>query len=217
MTTDPNTLYESVSTAFSKLHSVAAELNAVSDELGKYVADIDVSLKKLNLGIAVWVKVSGWEGDQHRGDLSYWTEDLGYSKIGGKWGISLRRVDGDYRDPDGECVEEWLFNDAPRDLRLASIAKFPELLETLTLKAMKVIGEIQSQMEYLQTVAASISPEATLAGSPTRRIKLSDAGKSLPEVNLSRFALRDVGKVHPQESQKLGAKEIFGRPAKEAK
>src|ERR1035437_2821986 len=93
---DQPTLAQRVFSSFAQLSTVAADLNAVSDDLGKSVADIDAALKKLNIGISVWVKVRTWDGDDSRGDLSFWSEDLGFAKINGKWGISLRRVDGDY-------------------------------------------------------------------------------------------------------------------------
>lgn len=44
-------LQERVSAAFDKLAESAAELNAVSDELGKPIPAIDAALQKLNLGV----------------------------------------------------------------------------------------------------------------------------------------------------------------------
>jgi hypothetical protein len=70
-----------------QLSSVASDLNTVSNELGKSVAEIDGALKKLNLGVSVWVNISDWNYD-----LGYFVEQLGYTKVDGKCGIALRTV-----------------------------------------------------------------------------------------------------------------------------
>ena len=154
-------LVERVSACYSILSSAANDLNAVSDELGKSVADIDSVLKKLNLGVSVWVGVRSGGGNLDRGDDSFWSEDIGYAKISGKWGISLRTVKGNYTDPDEETVESWLFNDAPRSLRLASINFIPELLETLSKEAVETTKKIQGKLADAQAVSAAVRDAAT--------------------------------------------------------
>src|ERR1035437_10626614 len=104
-------LLERVAGYYSQLTTVAADLNAVSDELGISIAEIDASLKKLNLGITTWVTICGDEGDHLLDDYTFWSHDLGYAKVAGKWGISLRTVTGDQHCPFPEEIEEWLFND----------------------------------------------------------------------------------------------------------
>jgi integrase len=47
-----------VAAFYSDLKTVAADLNAVSDELGKSISEIDTVLKNLNLGIVVWVTLA---------------------------------------------------------------------------------------------------------------------------------------------------------------
>jgi hypothetical protein len=157
MSTNPNSLSERVSVFYSQLSSVANELNAASDELGKSVAQIDNALKKLNLGITAWVTVQSWQADE-RGDHEFWDESLGYAKINGKWGVCLRRTEGNLRDPDMAEVEEWLFSDAPRVLRLLSIDKIPELLEKLTAQAQLATTKIQAKLASAQAVAAALNP-----------------------------------------------------------
>jgi hypothetical protein len=189
---DQSTLAQRVFSSFAQLTTVAADLNAVSDDLGKSVADIDAALKKLNIGISVWVKVRGWDGDDDRGDLSYWTEDLGFAKVQGKWGISLRRVDGDYNHPDNDNIEEWLFGDAPRALRLQAIDKLPELIETLHNEAGKTISEIQGKLPEVRTVAAAL---ARAAASASTDRKLNALGGLDPEGESGwARAARDAGR-----------------------
>jgi len=151
------TLAERVSTSFSKLTSIATGLNAVSDELGKSVAQVDSALKNLNIGIPVWVPIKGRDGGEME-DYEYWSEDLGYSKINGKWGISIRRVEGNHRRPDRETREEWLFGDAPRALRLEAVDKIPDLLEKLSEQAAFAIQKIHAKLADVQALAAAVNP-----------------------------------------------------------
>jgi len=117
------------------------------------VADLDTAFKKLNLGISVWVHI--YSGDDDR-DMSFWSQDLGYAKIGGKWGIALRTVAGDYQNPDEASVEEWLFNESPRHLRLSAIGKIPELLEKLSKEAAETAEKIKGKLAEAQEVAAAV-------------------------------------------------------------
>jgi hypothetical protein len=189
---DQPALAQRVFSSFAQLSTVAADLNAVSDDLGKSVADIDAALKKLNIGISVWVKVRTWDGDDSRGDLSFWSEDLGFAKINGKWGISLRRVEGDYNHPEDESVEEWLFGDAPRALRFQAIDKLPELIEKLNMEAAKTITAIQGKLPEVQTVAAAL---ARAAGSASSDRKLNAFGGLDPEGESGWVkAARDAGR-----------------------
>ncbi len=146
-------LSEAVSASFLELSAAAKALNAVSDELGKAVSDIDESLKKLNLGIEVWVVV--YEGADER-DHSFWSRDIGYSKIDSRWGIGLRKVFGNYRDPDEAATETWLFNDAPRSLRLEAIEKIPELLKKLSGVAAKTTKALEAKVADTQAVASAV-------------------------------------------------------------
>ncbi len=105
-------LSERVAHHFSLLSEAAVDLNLISSELGRYISDIDLALKKLNLGVVAWTTISGNDGEP---DASwYWREDLGYAKVGSNWGICLRKVKGDSRGPEDEAEGRWLFNDAPR-------------------------------------------------------------------------------------------------------
>ncbi len=161
MADDEIPLLERVANYYSQLTTVAADLNAVSDELGKSIAEIDVALKKLNLGITAWVPVYSGEGGLHGDDFSFWSRDIGYAKVSGKWGISLRTVDGNYHDPDEANVEAWLFNDAPRSNRLEAIGKIPELLEKLSKDAVETTKNIQARLGEAKAVADAVKSAAS--------------------------------------------------------
>jgi hypothetical protein len=166
MSNEDTPLLERVASYYSQLSTVAADLNAVSDELGKSIAEIDTALKKLNLGITTWVTISGDEGDHLLDDYTFWSHDLGYAKVAGKWGISLRTVTGDQHCPFPEEIEEWLFNDAPRSLRLEAIDKIPELLENLSKDAAKTTKDIRARIGETQAVVETIK---AVASSPIRK------------------------------------------------
>ena len=151
-------LLERVADYYSQLSTVAADLNAVSDELGKSIAEIDVALKKLNLGITTWVTIRG--DDEYPYNDLYWGRDIGYAKVNSKWGISLRTIEGQSSDPDRSKTEEWLFNDAPRSLRLEAIDKIPELLEELSKEAVKNTKNIRARLDEAKAVAEAVKGAA---------------------------------------------------------
>jgi hypothetical protein len=149
-------LLERVAAFYHQLSSVAAELNVVSDELGKSIIEIDTVLRKLSLGIATWVTIHGG-----RGDHSFWSLDIGYAKIDGNWGISLRKVVGDCRDHDSGKDKEWPYNDAPRSLRLEAIHKIPELLEKLSADAIETTKDLRARLGEAKAVAEAVKGAAS--------------------------------------------------------
>jgi hypothetical protein len=165
-------LPERVGKAFEVLSRTASELNKISDELGKSISEIDAALKKLNLGVEVWVQVSmAGDGDD------YYIEKIGYAKVSGVWGLALRTEFG-YEDQ--HCDDEvstWLFGDGPRALRLDSIAKLPDLLEELSKIAVLTTERIRNGMFEAQMIAGAVTgamknaavaaKSATLTFSPT--------------------------------------------------
>lgn len=163
MPANGDSLAKNVESSYRKLSTVASELNFASDELGKHVSELDAALKKLNLGIEVWVPIRG-EGIDERGD--FWSEDLGYAKIGGKWGIALRSKSGN-EFADEVSVECWLFGDAPRPLRLASISKIAELLEKLSAEAKIMVDQIDGGLAEVKEVAEVVKKAAE---EPVKRI-----------------------------------------------
>ncbi len=158
---DPQ-LRDRVSAAFEKLSTSASELNAVSDELAKPIHSIDATLQKLNLGVSAWVEVAGhrdWETDRA------WERSIGYGKVARTWGLAIRSSAGTA----GEHIQEevWRFNEAPRVYRLESLAKLPELLETLAETANKTAAELKSKIALTKQVATTLSKMASAA--PARR------------------------------------------------
>lgn len=156
---EPVNISEVVASFYSELQSVAADLNAVSDELGSSIAEIDVVLKNLNLGITVWTAFRRDSGDSNKGDFNYSSDEIGYTKCSGRWGICLRQVFGDVsRDEEKEDI--WLFNDAPRALRLAAIDHIVALLQKLSEEGQATTQRIREKLADAQKVAAAVTQAA---------------------------------------------------------
>lgn len=163
MSPEKTSLSERVQASYSNLASVASDLNSVSDELGKSISEMDGALKKLNLGVTTWVVIRA--GGATEEEPRYFSEEFGYAKVDGKWGISIRSVSGNCeRSPDEERVEQWLFNDAPRSLRLSAIAKIPELLEKMAVEADKTAKDVRTKLVEAQEVAAVVTKAAQIPG-----------------------------------------------------
>lgn len=145
---------KNVSASFQRLSAAATQLNAVSDELGKSITALDLALKKLNLGISAWVQISRQTDPQ---DGSFSAHFLGYAKIGSKWGIALSITEGNEFTGDFVRDEEWLFNDAPRALRVEAVEKLPELLEGLITEANTTAERIKDKIGHAQQVAQAIT------------------------------------------------------------
>ncbi len=152
--------------AFYKQLSVSAmELNTVSDELGKAITVLDNALKKLNLGISAWVKVTGEDDAAYTGE--YWGRYLGYAKVGGRWGIAISDTAGNYNDTQPARDEEWLFNDAPRAFRAEAVELLPDLVE-------KLIQEAQKTTQQIKDKTVLVTEMATIVGDlaqPSQRRK----------------------------------------------
>src|SRR5258708_9831703 len=104
---------------------------------------VEEALKKLKVGLTVWVVFEN-RGDEQDPE-QYDCDQIGYCKVNGKWGICLRHIWGhegfDRHSEDGP----WLFNDAPRELRLRSIDKIPDVIEALAKEASDTTKKIQEK------------------------------------------------------------------------
>ncbi len=149
MPANSDSLTVRVSSAYKQLSTAAGELNSVSEELSKLVAALDAALTKLNLGITTWIRLDSRED----GSGNYTKRDLGYANVGGRWGIALRGMIGNHNTPGGSTMEEWLFSDAPRSLRIESVEKLPDLFENLIKEAEAATAQIRARTPQTQQLA----------------------------------------------------------------
>lgn len=149
---------ERIANRFKQLKASAAALNAASDELGKSISALDAALKRLNLGISAWEFIVS-HLDQSTGEFS--NQKIGYCKVQGRWGIALSTAEGFVQDPDGGSQEIWLFNDAPRALRVEAIEKLPDLLEKLVEEADTTTAKITEKTTQAREFAEVVNAAAT--------------------------------------------------------
>ncbi len=130
----------------SRLSSASTQLNFASDDLAKAVNSWDVILKKLNLGIEVWVDTtsSGDSGDK------WWDRGIGYAEVGDRWCLALRERSGDPVELDEQV---WAFNQAPRWLRVEGISKLLELLEALVKRTEETTKKLHDEASRVLTMA----------------------------------------------------------------
>jgi hypothetical protein len=146
---------------FRELADSSARLNSSSDELSKAIRPIDTALKKLNLGISAWYAYRGSEAPDPDGNYSY--RRIGYAKVGGKWGLALSTNSGNAYD-EHDNYEAWLFNDAPRSLRIEALDYIPDLLEQLVKESNKVAEDLQKKAKHAYDLAEKISALSTATG-----------------------------------------------------
>ena len=146
---------ERVEASYKQLSLAASNLNSASDELGKVIGVLDKAIKKLNLGLSAWVAVSGNDACAPDG-CKWWSREIGYGKVEDKWGIALRESEGDHRFGDEDSSEVWLFNDAPRWMRVEAIGKIPELLERLVKQTEETTKTIKKKTEQAYELAQVI-------------------------------------------------------------
>jgi hypothetical protein len=147
---------ERIAQSFKDLAASAAQLNAASDELAKAIAPIDSALKKLNVGVTFWHQYVG-SNDQNG---NYWGRRIGYAKVSGRWGLALSVVSGNVAYGPDEDEEEWLFNDAPRSMRLEALDHIPAFLENLVKHVTTAAAELRTKTEQARELGAMISAVA---------------------------------------------------------
>jgi hypothetical protein len=143
-----------IQTHFKTLSSVAPALNTASDELSKAIRSLDQSLKKLNVGLSVWVSFA--DHTDEPGDGSYNLEQIGYTKVSGEWGLALRHIWGHEAFDSHSQEGPWLFTDAPRDMRIRSIDKIPEVVEQLGNEAIQTTKKMQQRTIEVRDLASAI-------------------------------------------------------------
>src|SRR5204863_4531725 len=101
-----------------------------------------------------WVDTPGGWQDNNNGDFV--SHKVGYAKIGVNWGIALRVVVGNSNYDEVVSDERWLFNQAPRTLRLEGIDQLPDLIERLTKKAESTAKKIAKRTDDVRELATAM-------------------------------------------------------------
>lgn len=145
-------------------------MNTASDELTSSVSTLGESLKKLNVGLTVWVTFRSRDDDEE--PQRYDLDQIGYAKINGVWGIAIQTMYGDEARNEHGGMGPWLFNEAPRELRLVAVDKLPELIEELAKEAFNTTRRVQQKAQQVRELAQAISnASVTEQPAPTQNVK----------------------------------------------
>jgi len=147
--------------SYRQLPVVATSLNTESDKLNASATRLESLLKKHPIGVSSWVSFDQSGSVDGNG---YSSDDVGFAKINGKWGLAIRTVSGDVRNPDGEECQLWAFSESPRRLRVRAVSKFPELLEKLIKDGTEMVKEVAAQVQAVDFLAEAL--EAIAEPSP---------------------------------------------------
>lgn len=148
---------------FEQLSKTASSLNVASDRLNQAVEKLNESLRKLNLGVSSWVSFCVWE----EGPDSE-VHEIGYGKINGNWGIGIKRTIEDQTQPEAYRVDEsqWVFSEAPRDMRIQAIPYLNKVVEKLNQDAERTTQLIKERTQDTEELARIID---ALAPAPAKK------------------------------------------------
>jgi hypothetical protein len=158
MTTNSN--ITKLQTDFQNLSETASALNVASDYLSRGVAVLDEALKKLNVGLTVWVTFASRDVDENEPGL-YDLDQIGYCKVNGSWGLAIRHIWGDESAQWEKEEGPWAFNDVPRELRLRAVDKISEVITELNRAAIQTTKRVQEKTERVLELAEAITQVVT--------------------------------------------------------
>ena len=153
-----------IQTSLRQLSSAASDLNTLSDQIGKVVARFDAELQKLNVGVPAWTR---FRESTSQDRMHYSSDQVGYDKINGKWGLAIKTLSGHELEDEYSTYQEWLFNDAPRALRLKAIDKLPDVFEHLLVEVANTTKAVDKKLKELQELATALEPLSPTAGKPS--------------------------------------------------
>jgi hypothetical protein len=168
MNAKDESLVSRVRSSFGQLSSRATDLNTLSDQIGKVITRFDAEFNRLNIGIPALVRFREWTSED---GIRFEVEDVGYAKIGTKWGLAIRVMSGHEGQDDYSEQQEWLFSDAPRLLRLKAIDKIPELFETLVDEVDKATKAVDVKLKEIQQIATALDHALPATDKPSAGVR----------------------------------------------
>lgn len=139
--------------SFKQLNNASIELNAIASQLAKSITSLEEALNRLNLGVSAWYEIAGNEDHQNG---SYWSRDVGYTKIGYEWRIALRQLSGNHQVEDSHNEQIWVFSDAPRWMCVDGAGKLPELFDELIKRTVATTEKLKARIPQTEDLAAAV-------------------------------------------------------------
>ena len=157
---------ERITRSFKELKSLSPELNSAAKELSKTIDELNASLEPL------WLRVPAWHAlaRSEDGHGNYWGRSIGYAWVENAWTIALKTESGNEFTPEHN-EEVWPFSKAPRWLVIESIAKLPDLFETLIQRVKDVTEKLRARNEQAKELVAAlkaVTEEVTASKEETR-------------------------------------------------
>jgi hypothetical protein len=143
---------ERITSAVKQLAIFSADVKSAADELCENIAPLDAALAQFDLGVSAWYEIAG----NQREDGSCWSREIGYAKVGKKWGICLKKAEGHVAAEYGN-EEVWLFKDAPRWMQIESVTKIPDLFETLIKRADDTVKKLKAKSRQAEELADALN------------------------------------------------------------
>jgi hypothetical protein len=159
-------LIAQVQASFKRLSNSSSVLNTASDQLNASVSALEVSLKKLGLGISSWVPFEKWASQD---GLKYRVKDIGYAKVNGKWGLAIKSRSG-HEISDEDEVEIWPFNEAPRQLRVLAVKSIPALLDQLYKDSVDIASQVNKGKSDVDILTQAISQAVDITPAETPQV-----------------------------------------------
>jgi hypothetical protein len=136
---------------FAELTVTAKEVKAAAAELNQALQMVEDALEELDMGVSAWHKVAG--GSDENG--WYWSREIGYTQIGSKWCIALKKSEGNHDI--GEYEEEVLpFKKAPKWMCTESVGQIPGLLESLQERAKETVKKLKARAAEVREFGTAI-------------------------------------------------------------
>jgi hypothetical protein len=147
-----------LSRLLSDLSETAAVLNRESDTINSIIERFENALRKLNIGLEVWLSSKTLESnsrvvsgpDEQRIELV--EAQLGFAKLRGEWCLGIRQVEYQLDDQVVEAMEVQsyqLLRDASREMRIASLRLFPDLLKAIKEQAEEALKTINDAKKFV--------------------------------------------------------------------
>jgi len=146
---------ERINTSFKQLATISPELHSAAKELSKTIDELNASLEPLWLRVPAWHTIARGE-DEHG---NYWGRAIGYAWVENSWTIALKTESGNEFAPE-HSEEIWAFSKAPRWLVIESIAKLPDLFETLIERVKDTTAKLRARNEQAKELVAAIKAAA---------------------------------------------------------